>query len=75
MYASGQNDFVYVYTDIPEGRTMGEWRTERAAERMAMRAAAREDRRRRRPRNLRLLVDALHVPAPRHRLRGREAHG
>jgi hypothetical protein len=41
----GSHDFVYVYTDIPEGMTIREWRAQRAAERAATQAAEREQRR------------------------------
>jgi hypothetical protein len=38
------HDFGYVQTDIPAGMTIGEWRTHRAAERDAARAARRSRR-------------------------------
>jgi hypothetical protein len=44
----GPYDFVYVHTDIPAGMTIGEWRARRAAERIAIKTAAREQGRRRR---------------------------
>src|SRR5829696_795441 len=38
---SFSHDFVYVHTDIPEGMTIREWRARRAADRAAVRRAAR----------------------------------
>lgn len=43
----GPYDFVYVHTDIPEGMTIREWRTQRAAE---LATARREERAARRAR-------------------------
>jgi hypothetical protein len=40
-------DFVYVHTDIPEGMTIREWRTHRAAERAAAQQSVSDARRRR----------------------------
>ena len=39
-------DFVYVYTDIPEGMTIRGWRAHRATERAREQQAARDARRR-----------------------------
>jgi hypothetical protein len=71
----GSYDFVYVQTDIPEGMTIRAWREQRAAERQALLAAAREQRRaRRRSRAMRRWLSALSGAVHRPRVDGREAH-
>jgi hypothetical protein len=45
------HDLTYVHSDIPDGMTIGEWRTRRAAERLAADTAPRKDGRRRRARS------------------------
>jgi hypothetical protein len=71
----GPHDFVYVQTDIPEGMTIHAWREQRAAERQALLAAAREQRRaRRRARVIRRWFSALSAAVHRPRVDGREAH-
>jgi hypothetical protein len=47
------SDLVYVHSDIPDGMTIREWRTRRAAERQELRLAARAQRRQRRRRAVR----------------------
>jgi hypothetical protein len=72
---SGPSDFAYVHTDIPAGMTIGEWRTRRAAERIAIKTAARQERRRRRAAAIRRWLAAPLVAVGRPWLRSREANG
>jgi len=51
--AGGPYDFVYVDADIPAGMTIRQWRARRAAEGIAIKTAAHEERRRRRARAIR----------------------
>jgi hypothetical protein len=71
----GPYDFVYVHTDIPAGMTIGEWRTRRAAERIAVKTAAHQERRRRRAAAIRRSLTAPPVAVSRPWLRSREANG
>ncbi len=66
-------DFVYVHTDIPQGMTISEWRAQRATERQAMLATARE--RRRVVRAVRRWLSALTGAVRGPRLWSREAQG
>jgi hypothetical protein len=72
--AGGPHDFIYVHTDIPEGRTIREWRAQRAAERAATQAAEREQRRRRRAATAQRWL-AVPSGMVRPRLHNREVHG
>ena len=72
--AGGPHDFIYVHTDIPEGMTIREWRAQRAAERAAMHAAEREERRRQRAATAQRWMAVLSAVV-RPRLHHREAHG
>jgi len=71
----GPYDFVYVDIDIPEGMTINEWRERRAAERIAIEAAAHEERRRRRARAIRRWLVAPPAAVRRRWLRSRAADG
>jgi hypothetical protein len=64
----GSHDFAYVDSDIPEGMTIRDWQAQRAAARIAIRDAAREDRRRRRAHHMRRWLEIPHVLVPRQRL-------
>jgi hypothetical protein len=70
----GWHGFNYVHSDIPDGIGIGEWRTRRAAERMAH-MTARAARRCRRRRQLLRWIRPWRVPTPRPPVRGRPAHG
>jgi hypothetical protein len=67
--------FAYIHSDIPEGMTIGAWRAQRLAETIARRDAARTDRRLRRARRIRRLVEVLHWLVPRRRAQSRKAYG
>jgi hypothetical protein len=69
------HSFVYVHTDLPPGMTIGEWRERRAAERSAIKTAAREQRRRRRPGAIGRWRVAAPVAVLRPWLRGRGVNG
>ncbi len=56
--------FLYEHADIPEGMTLQAWRTEQAAQRMALRATGRERRRRQRARRMWRWVDGRFTPSP-----------
>jgi hypothetical protein len=70
----GSHDFAYVHTDIPAGMTIGEWRTQRTAERAAAHAAGRESRQRC-VQAIRRWLGALWVPVQRAGVRSGEAQG
>jgi hypothetical protein len=72
---AGPHDFIYEHTDIHEGMTIREWRAQRAAERLAMHEAVREERRRQMARRRRRWLEAFRVPVRRLQLHGRQAHG
>lgn len=69
------HDFAYVHSDIPEGMTIRAWRTQRAADDVARRTAARAARRRWRVRCMRQWLESQRVSLPRPRPRSREAEG
>jgi hypothetical protein len=69
------HDFDYVHSDIPDGMRIGEWRIQRAAERMVARMSGRAARRCRRRHWLLGWIRPWRAPAPRPPVRGRPAHG
>jgi hypothetical protein len=71
----GAYDFAYVDTDIPAGMTIGQWRVRRAAERIAIKTAARHEPRRRRARAIPRWLVAPPAAVRRPWLPGREANG
>jgi hypothetical protein len=71
----GPYDFVYAHTDIPAGMTIDEWRARRAAERIAIKTAARDERRRWRAGAIRRSLAAARIAVRRPLLRSREANG
>jgi hypothetical protein len=69
------HDFNYVHTDITDGMLIGEWRIQRAAERIGARMSARAARRCRRWHWLLRWIRPWRVPTPRPPVGGRPAHG